>query len=104
MDSISEEDFKYALSIAHDTLPGIIPYDREYKINIKKKYDGLTLPELYRKVMPHINEDWKEKVLTGEILLEGRKSTVYEKVKAGQITSRIIKNIRASLNSITPLL
>ena len=81
-------------TIVSPTLPGHIPYNRKYTINIKKKYEDTTLLHVYHKVMPHIAKDeWEEQILSGDILLEGKKVSPSQTVKGGQITSRVIKNI-----------
>lgn len=90
---MTPEAFLESLSEINKVLPGAIPYDREYRINIKKELEGKTLAEVYRKTMPHITEDWKGLIESGKILLEGVNVIPETRVKAGQITSRVVEQV-----------
>lgn len=90
---MTPEKFLKALSKVRKELPGSIPYNREYRIYIKERFHGQTLAEVYEQTMPHLLEDWHGLIESGKILLEGKQVTGKTKVKAGQVSTRIINKV-----------
>jgi len=90
---ITTEDFNKAIQKATTPLPGSIPYNREYQLSIKKKHEGLSLLEVYKTVIPHVNSDtWYDKIYNGEILINRKTVSPNYNVKSGEISSRIESN------------
>ena len=66
--------------------------EKTYRLYIKKKHEGLSLLEVYCQNFPHIPAShWAAKISSGNLLLNGFKSTRNTVVKAGNITTHTEK-------------
>jgi len=88
---ISNLEFQNTISKAANQLTQAKTEPRNFTLSVKKRFDGFTLLDLYAESFPHVEREyWKTKIDNGNLILDGKKTTPNQKVKAGQITQHSV--------------
>jgi 23S rRNA pseudouridine1911/1915/1917 synthase len=85
--TISRANFQKTISLGINKITQAKTESRIFTLSVKKRFDGFTLLDLYSSSFPHVEREyWKSKIESGNLILDGEKSTPNQKIKAGQIT------------------
>ena len=88
---ISPTDFQNAISQAVKTQTEAKTKPRIFTLSVKKKFDDFELLDLFTNSFPHVDKAfWKAKIESGNLTLDGKKVSPFQKVKAGQITQHSV--------------
>tara|TARA_R110002050_G_scaffold200591_1_gene335468 strand:+ start:8288 stop:9232 length:945 start_codon:yes stop_codon:yes gene_type:complete len=88
---MTNSDFQLKIVQAAKIIANRKAESRIFKLSVKKRFDGFTLIDLYSQSFPHVPYSfWETKILNGNLLLDGKKSSPLQKVKAGQITQHSV--------------
>lgn len=80
-------EFSSKIKQVTSPLKGSMPTIKTYKLSVKKRFEGMTILDFYSQAMPNISRKiWKEKILSGNLTLEGKPVKTNRIVKAGEIT------------------
>jgi len=80
-------EFSTKIKQVTSPLKGSIPTIKTYKLSVKKCFDGMTILDFYSQAMPNISREvWEEKIVLGNLTLEGKPVKLDQIVRAGQIT------------------
>ncbi len=99
-------EFSSIIKQATSPLKGSLPTIKTYQLSVKKRFDGMTILDFYSQAMPSISSEiWKEKIISGNLTVEGKSVKTNHIVKAGQITKHtsqplIEPNINANIELI----
>jgi len=79
--------FNKTIKEATTPLPGASPCSIEYSLAVKQKFEGLTIIDFYCNAIPSVKKDvWIQKVISGNLKVNGKSVTPDTTVKAGWIT------------------
>ncbi|MGY5355691.1 RluA family pseudouridine synthase [Wenyingzhuangia sp. IMCC45467] len=85
--SISKSTFNHQIKLATEPLPGSFAYATQYKLPVKKKYEGMNIIDFFLKLVPRSNkETWLTKIKNQTLLVNGKPATTFTLVKGGDIT------------------
>ncbi|ANW95106.1 hypothetical protein AXE80_01810 [Wenyingzhuangia fucanilytica] len=87
MSAISTTYFNQQIKAITEPLPGAVAYPTQYKLPVKKKYEGLNIIDFFLELVPRSNKDiWLEKIQNQTLLINGKPATTSTIVKGGDIT------------------
>ncbi|MGY5352509.1 RluA family pseudouridine synthase [Wenyingzhuangia sp. IMCC45533] len=84
---ISREYFKQQIASVTTPLPGSVPMPTEYKLSVKKKYEGYPIIDFFLEVVPRSTRDiWVTKIKNQTLLVNGKPAKENTLLKAGYVT------------------
>ncbi len=99
-------EFSTIIKQVTSPLKGSLPTIKTYKLSVKKRFDGMSFLDFYTQAMPSISSEiWKEKIISGNLTLEGKSVKTNHLVLAGQMTKHTNQPIiEPSINTNIELL
>ena len=84
---ISTSYFNQQIKAVTEPLPGSIAYATQYKLPVKKKYEGLNIIDFFLGLVPRSNREiWITKIKNQTLFINGKPATENTIVKGGDIT------------------
>ena len=84
---ISTSYFNQQIKAVTEPLPGSIAYPTQYKLPVKKKYEGLNIIDFFLELVPRSDKEiWLTKIKNQTLLINGKPATENTIIKGGDIT------------------
>ncbi len=84
---MNASEFAASIKKATSPLKGSFPTVKTYRLAVKKRYEGMSILDFYTEVMPSISRKiWSDKILSGNLKIEGLTVSTDRIVRAGEIT------------------
>lgn len=88
---ITNTEFQNAIKLAHSKIEKQALETKTFTLSVKKRFDGYSLLDVYCKSFPHVAYDyWKNKIESGNLVVDKKQVKPEHKVRAGQITSHTV--------------
>ncbi len=93
MNSLRANNFLNKIKSICTPLPGSLPETIVFKLSVKKRFEGVTILDMYATLFPHQDRKvWEDKIVAGMVTVNGEAVSPDFVLKAGWITQNKVED------------